>query len=273
VYEAIAYERARNIIKALPETMAIEADVDRLLHDRKGIGTKLLTRIKEVVATGVSEKLESLESNEKVSALSTFMSIWGVGQKLANELYQKGCRTLNDVRSIQDQLPLQVQKALRVHEELQVKMLREEVKKLADVVESTLHDRFQNTVLTVCGSYRRNEVMCGDIDMIINPIGETTGHERYTILSTLISDLAAKGFLTDHLALPTVNKGDDERFSYMGIAQLKPDALHRRIDIKIYPEEHMPFALAYFTGDSQFVRKMRLHARRMVGLETLWFRS
>lgn len=262
VYEGIAYERARNIVRALREPMRTEADVVRLLGGRPGIGTKLLSRIKEVVTTGASEKLMNLETDERVQAVTTFMQIWGVGQKLALDLYHRGCRTLDDVRAVQDALPPAVQKSLRVHEELQVKMPRDEVRQLADAVEGALRRRSPRTVLTVCGSFRRQAAMCGDIDMIVNPIGPSSSRERYAILSGLIADLSATGFLTDHLAMPTSTRAGKDQYSYMGIAQLRPDALHRRIDIKIYPEEQMPFALAYFTGDSQFVRKMRLHARK-----------
>eukprot|EP00474_Spongospora_subterranea_P011464 CRZ11922.1 hypothetical protein [Spongospora subterranea] len=262
-FERRAYERARNFVGSLTETLKTEADVDRFLHTRKGIGGKLIARIKEIVTTGECGKLESLDSDEKVAALTKFTSIWGVGNKLANELWLKGCRTIDDVRSIESTLPLAVQKCLKVHDELQIKMSRQEVAKLADVVDSALLKRFPNSLMTICGSYRRNEPMCGDIDMIITPTTNNIETSLYHILNSLITDLTAQGFLTDHLALPSSSNGKFDKCSYMGIAQLNSSSLHRRIDIKMYPKWLRPYALAYFTGDAQFVRSMRLYAKQM----------
>lgn len=79
------------------------------------------------------------------------------------------------------------------------------------------------------------------------------------------------GFLTDHLALPPgyyealqENPPDDQnptpfirkhRLSYMGVCLLPGEGkLHRRIDIKTYPQELLPFAILYFTGSDHFNR-------------------
>jgi DNA polymerase/3'-5' exonuclease PolX len=44
---------------------------------------------------------------------------------------------------------------------------------------------------------------------------------------------------------------------FMGIAQLVPDGVHRRVDIELVDPEEYPFALAYFTGSATFNVKMR----------------
>jgi len=50
---------------------------------------------------------------------------------------------------------------------------------------------------------------------------------------------------------------------YMGICKLKHDgAIHRRIDIKIYPPDQFGSAVLYFTGSAHFNRSMRLLARK-----------
>ena len=49
----------------------------------------------------------------------------------------------------------------------------------------------------------------------------------------------------------------------MGICKLnKPNSLHRRIDMKIYPSDQYGFALLYFTGSDYFNRSMRFFARK-----------
>jgi hypothetical protein len=57
---------------------------------------------------------------------------------------------------------------------------------------------------------------------------------------------------------------DVTRASYMGVCKLpnQAKAIHRRIDIKIYPHELLPFAMLYFTGSDHFNRSMRLYAKK-----------
>lgn len=54
------------------------------------------------------------------------------------------------------------------------------------------------------------------------------------------------------------------RSSYMGVCKLPhtAGAVHRRIDIKVYPRELAAFAILYFTGSDHFNRSMRLYATK-----------
>lgn len=53
------------------------------------------------------------------------------------------------------------------------------------------------------------------------------------------------------------------RTSYMGVCRIpETNAIHRRIDMKVYPTSLFPFALLYFTGSDHFNRSMRLYAKK-----------
>ena len=112
-------------------------------------------------------------------------------------------------------------------------------------------------------------------------------------MEKVLDDLMSGGFLTDHLAKPNdpwlksfdrkkgksrvtsqKYKNDDpnereanfDEFNkppggqtYMGICW--KDNLHRRVDIKWYPYDQLPFAQLYFTGSAYFNRSMRLYAK------------
>lgn len=54
----------------------------------------------------------------------------------------------------------------------------------------------------MCGSYRRGKTECGDVDILITPV---EGREDLppNTLSQLLEALSRRGFLTDHLSLPT----------------------------------------------------------------------
>jgi hypothetical protein len=93
-------------------------------------------------------------------------------------------------------------------------------------------------------------------------------------LFVLTDALMREGVITDHLAghrddreVPFGFGGnkDSTRASYMGVCRLPnaPLAPHRRIDIKVYPQEQLPFALLYFTGSDLFNRSMRLYAKKI----------
>ena len=99
-------------------------------------------------------------------------------------------------------------------------------------------------------------------------------------LFVLTDALMREGVITDHLAghrddreVPFGFGGnkDSTRASYMGVCRLPnaPLAPHRRIDIKVYPPEQLPFALLYFTGSDLFNRSMRLYAKKIRKKEAL----
>jgi DNA polymerase lambda len=137
----------------------------------------------------------------------------------------------------------------------------------------------------VCGSYRRGKPQSGDIDVLITPSPTDGGDESFRADSIvkLIYSLTEVGLLTDHLTLPeqfltsilhkelTKLQQNTEssslvepldgsrkiacRASYMGVCKLaQENAVHRRIDIKIYPRSMYAFAILYFTGSDHFNR-------------------
>ena len=48
----------------------------------------------------------------------------------------------------------------------------------------------------------------------------------------------------------------------LAVSDISPERVHRRIDIKVYLPEELPFALLYFTGSGYFNRSMRWWAKR-----------
>jgi len=120
-------------------------------------------------------------------------------------------------------------------------------------------DMNANVLCMACGSYRRGESTCGDVDILIGP---PQGINFVGILPSLIKRLHDIGFLTADLAVPSTTEtlcssavDKDIRMSYMGVCKLfGSDAKFRRIDIKEYSKYQYPFALLYFTGSDIFNR-------------------
>jgi len=68
------------------------------VKDLPTIGKSLKDHINEIVTTGKLSKLEHFENDEKVRTISLFGEVWGVGPATALKLYEKGHRTLDDLR-------------------------------------------------------------------------------------------------------------------------------------------------------------------------------
>lgn len=108
-----------------------------------------------------------------------------------------------------------------------------------------------------CGSYRRGREHCGDIDVLIT---RTDGGSIKGIVEKIVNRLEKEGFLKERLGgLRYSHMGSE---GYMGVCQLNPESIHRRIDIKAYPLDQYGFALLYFTGSGNFNRSMRLFAQK-----------
>ena len=109
----------------------------------------------------------------------------------------------------------------------------------------------------VCGSYRRQKIESGDIDVLITheDIVNTPDLEDNSILSEIIEFLTEKKILVDHL---TVNGNT----KYMGVCKFTPKSYGRRIDIRLIPKESIGCALLYFTGSGEFNVNMRSYASK-----------
>lgn len=113
------------------------------------------------------------------------------------------------------------------------------------------------TQCVVCGSYRRGNLTCGDVDILLAP--PDSFEDNYIVnLMPLLDRLEHIGFLTDHLALPTATPSSDEdvdvdRESYMGVCRL-PAHLYEGDDVAsdaaLSAGSMAAKALAVATGES-----------------------
>eukprot|EP00475_Leptophrys_vorax_P045938 TRINITY_DN9706_c0_g2_i1.p1 TRINITY_DN9706_c0_g2~~TRINITY_DN9706_c0_g2_i1.p1 ORF type:complete len:300 (-),score=81.31 TRINITY_DN9706_c0_g2_i1:11-910(-) len=229
----------------------------------------MIAKIKEIVNTGSLEKLRAMENDPKVKTLLMFSNVWGAGSATALKWYNAGYRSLQDLIN-SGTLNFQQEVGVKYYDELLTRIPRAEVVQLEGIVRETcldiLKDKNPDSMqLVTCGSYRRLAPDCGDIDILIS-------HESEAVLDDfllkLIDKLSRSGFLTDHLSMPSrireTHDDQEETWSetYMGVCQISPSHLHRRIDIKVYPMRLMGYALLHFTGSEHFGRSLRLYAKR-----------
>ena len=70
----------------------------------RGVGQSTKDKIIEILTTGKLLKLENFQNDKKVQCIISFANIWGVGSKTAHQLYNKGYRSIEDLRKSPDVL-------------------------------------------------------------------------------------------------------------------------------------------------------------------------
>jgi len=250
-WRALGYKKAIMAIKAHPVPITCHAQAVAL----HGVGSKMADKVMEIVESGKLRKVEEVCNTDKMKIIELFMGVWGAGSVTAETWYQQGHRSLSDLSNAK--LTKQQMVGLRLYQDLNTRMEREEAGMIAEEVRREALEIRQGLEVIACGSYRRGKATCGDLDLLItHPDGES----HLGVFDPLIKNLYDKGFLTDHLSY----QSDGNQKKYMGVCRLPGEnKLHRRLDIIVIPYKEKATALMYFTGSAHFNRSMRLLATKM----------
>eukprot|EP00803_Ostreobium_quekettii_P011413 evm.model.scf_1466.5 EVM.evm.TU.scf_1466.5 scf_1466:21114-29538(-) len=258
-----AVNRGISLIVEAGFALVTPQDVERL-H----LGEKTAQKVLELLATGRLRRNEEMESSELRRTLSAFEAVWGVGPATAESWYRAGCRSIDDVRRRGDLTETQVV-GLKYYEDFQQTIPRDEVEAIAEEV-CALAAREIATVAGVeesrvraegharpMGSYLRGKPRTGDIDVLISPPPLDAPPSCGEILERLLHALLEAGIVTQDMH-PARSRVDAQGpVTWMGVCISKISGCHRRLDIKVYPRDMLPFAVNYFTGSSNFCRALR----------------
>lgn len=251
-WRTLAYDKAVISLKSLKKPITSMNDL-KLLPNVSG---KMMDKISEIMEDGFCSKVQDI-CDEKTQVLEMFNKIWGVGSATAQQWYQKGCRSLEDLE-IKVNLTKQQKLGLKYFSEIQEPVPREEVKQIIKFVENTALDLENSLRIIPCGSYRRGNLMCGDIDVLII-VPDCINYQ--VVIPILMSKLKEKEFLIDDL-----QGGKEECLSskYLGLCKLpRENSKIRRLDLFTVPDREAACALLHYTGSSIFNRGIRLHASKM----------
>ena len=167
----MAYNKAIKTIEKLDFKINYIKQVDKL----KGIGTSILEKIHEFLLNGKINKVEEIKpllnnKSDKDEIIELFTNIWGVGDVKANDLYNKGYRTLEDIKKNINVLNRQQQIGFKYYHDLLNKIPRLSITVIQTIIIYILNTSFdKNTYkLQVAGSYRREKSFSNDIDILIN---------------------------------------------------------------------------------------------------------
>ncbi|KAM4031434.1 DNA polymerase lambda isoform 1-T2 [Anomaloglossus baeobatrachus] len=248
-WRSLGYSKAINALKSYHKPVTSAQEASKI----PGIGKKMAEKIDEILDSGHLRKIDHI--SESVSILEVFSNIWGAGVKTAQNWYQQGFRSLDDIRT-KANLTSQQAIGLKHYDDFLDRMPREEAGQIEEIVRKAAKEINPELLCVACGSYRRQKLTCGDVDVLVT---HPDGKSHKGVFSKLIDGLKLQGFLTDDLVSHEEN-GNQKK--YMGVCRLPgPAQRHRRLDVIIVPYGEFACALLYFTGSAHFNRSMRALAK------------
>lgn len=289
-----AYSSAIASLAAYPYPLATPEEVDRL----PGCGPKIAILFQEFKCQGgVVKEAQEAESDPKLSVLKEFYDVWGVGETTAKEWYDRGWRDLDDVVEYGWETLTRVQQiGVKFYDEFLLKIPREEVERIANIVLEHANRHRSGFQMVIVGGYRRGKKESGDVDIILSHPDEAATHN---FVPHLVVALEESNYITHTLVLSTKNsergqvtlgwKGEVKKAPGTGFDTLdkalvvwqdpnwtpggdnskdaKNPNPHRRVDIIISPWKTAGCAVLSWTSGTTFQRDLRRYCKRERGLK------
>ncbi|KAL6571763.1 hypothetical protein OROHE_002632 [Orobanche hederae] len=251
---SFSYYKAIPVIEKLPFRIGSADQV----KDLPGIGKSLQDHINEIVNTGKLSKLEHFEKDEKVYTINLFGEVWGIGPATAVKLYEKGYRTLDDLKN-EESLTNAQKLGLKYFDDIKTRIPRHEVQEMESLMQKVGEEILPGVVIVCGGSYRRGKASCGDMDIVIT---HPDGKSHIGFLPKLVKRLKDINFLREDLVFSVHSEeGTDSGVdTYFGLCTYPGRELRHRIDFKVYPRDIYAFGLIAWTGNDVLNRRLRLLA-------------
>ena len=247
----MVYKRALETLRSFTEDVM---EVDQL-KGKRYIGPIILSKFKEYIETGtlsLFEREKEKPGYEQGALYDQLSDIYGVGPKKAQDLIDKGITSIEDLRTRQDELLNESQKAgLKYYDDILKRIPRSEIdeyntifKRVFDKVTKDSPD----SKYEIVGSYRRGLQESGDIDLILTSPDKSI-FKKFT-----------DALKEENIIVVTLSSGASK---CLVITKLTPQRTARRVDFLYSSPEEFPFAILYFTGSKEFNTVMRGHALKM----------
>jgi DNA polymerase/3'-5' exonuclease PolX len=253
--------KLNSIRKALKVILGIDHEIasGKELMKFKNIGKGTVARIDEIIETGgLAEVNDADISGAHLEYAEELMKVFGIGRTKAYELYTvHGIGSIDELRqALEDgviDLPDAIKIGLKYVDQIDTRIPRAEMDQINSFLIYTGIELDPELDVRMCGSYRREALFSGDIDIVIaHPLIRTKKQaEKSNLMLRYISRLEEKGFIIDSLTSTRA------KTKYMGLCRIDAKGPVRRIDIRFIPQESYYTAILYFTGSSDFNKRMR----------------
>lgn len=258
--------RLRSFVKALKKIKGLKEKIKSgdQMKGVSGFGDRIRERIDEILKKGKLKEIKtSSESKKKNKALSSLKKVIGIGDKKANELYEKGVKSAEDlikkVKKNKVTVNDVIKMGLKYYPVLEENIPRKEMKKIEAVLMTIIMELDKKIKGKLLGSYRRKMKTSNDIDFTIT-------HKKYItkkdledsnkqFIKKIVKKLKKEGYILDNII-------DNPDRTYRGFFKLGKKYPVRQIDIKIVPYESYPTAILHSTGSGSFNEYMRGIAKK-----------
>ena len=257
VFKIRQFENDIKILKTFDKSYISSAEEIKEHFVKKGKKNpkKIEFIVEEFLTTGRNEEYEKAIIDPLIIAVGNLMKIYGVGQVKAKTLYNE--HGITDIKSLR--VAFKKEKSilnskqimgLTHYEDLNKRIPRSEIDSYYQELQ-IICQSIPNIKMSITGSYRRNHITSGDVDVLISPITGDNGAELRKLLMRKLKD---KNIIVETLA--------SGKKKFMGITKLESKGFTkaRHMDIINTSPEEYPFALLYFTGSGEFNSRMRAHA-------------
>ena len=151
--------RARAYANAKETIAGFSGDITspEQLKDMKGIGTTIYQKLVDYTATGTLRVLEeSKDIVAKKKAIDVFANIYGVGEKSAEELVDKGITTMEQLEARKTEVLNDKQLVgLKYYNDILQRIPRSEIKEYEKIFKSAFPKNVECSRFEIVGSYRR----------------------------------------------------------------------------------------------------------------------
>ena len=239
-FKVKSYNNAINIIELELEEVTLEN-----LQNIKGIGDRIMEKIKEFINTGKIEQINIITSDNKYILNKKLTNIYGIGPAKMKELMSK-IEKFDDLYLDENKNLLNNKQkiGLKYLDDLEKRIPYKEGLQHNKIITSVLKKNYNNIEFDMVGSFRRKNKNMGDIDILIK--------DDDTInLNSIIEELKNSNYILETLA--------NGKKKFMGICKID-NLPPRRIDILLTNKKHYYFTLLYFTGSYNHNIIMRKNA-------------
>lgn len=253
IHRAKAFSKARDAFQLYSGEMT-----EKALTKIPGIGKSSAEVIMEVYTTGKSTRLQnpitplptptpspkkSPQKTEKDIIIDLFTSVHGIGEKSAEQFYNAGYRTLEQLKNSNLLNPSQLL-GLQYRDYLVQKIPRSEIDQWVQLLTQMFGNppEIGPNLWAIGGSYRRGEPESSDFDLIVSD---------YSIQDTIN---AMGSYVIGNF---TPNAVRTARI----IVKL-PNSIPRQMDITTYPRQSFHYGLYHVTGSADFLILAAMRAKQ-----------
>ena len=247
------------------------------LKDIDGIGVHTIKRIKEILDTGKLAELGEFKdpSIEKEKIIEELEEVIGIGPVNALDFYNQDIKSVkmlkNKLKKKEIKVNEKIELGLRYYGIYKKNIPRTEINEISNIIKNVIHkmntqyklDEKSKYIYQICGSYRREKLTSGDIDVLVSKLDiKDDTHDSINHLERIIKKLKKNLKENDKKPL-LIDDITDKNYEtkYMGFVKYKNNHV-RRIDIRFVSYESFHSALLYFTGSAELNKKMRMLAKK-----------